>query len=407
MLTRRYFFRAGAACGALVIAGGRARLAFASLPDDRRFVVVILRGALDGLAAVPAHGDPDYAAVRGSIALPKNGPGAPIDLDGLFGLHPSLHNLANLFQEKELTVFHNASTPYRDRSHFEAQNVLETGSASPHLLQDGWLNRALAPLGLDTGRGALAVSSSPPLLLDGSARVTSWLPPTRPMPDEDFLTRVAALYERDAVLHDGLKEALETREAGGAMVHEMGRTRPARPGAGTTANGGIAMLMEGAGKILGTANGPRVAMFDISGWDTHFNQGAGDGQLARRLQALDEGIAALKQSLGDVWKKTVVVAASEFGRTVHANGTGGTDHGTAGVVFLLGGAVAGGKIHADWMGLKPAVLRDGRDLPAKLDTRSVFKAVLADHLGIPKPVIENSVFPDSASAIPRDGLIRA
>jgi uncharacterized protein (DUF1501 family) len=186
MLNRRYFFKAGVACGALTMAGARARLAFAALPDDRRFVVVILRGALDGLAAVPAHGDPDYSAVRGNLALPANGPGAPIDLDGFFGLHPSLHNLADLFHANELAIFHNASTPYRDRSHFEAQNVLETGATTPHLLNDGWLNRALAPLALDTGTGALAVSSSPPLLLDGPARVTSWLPSRRPVPDEEF-----------------------------------------------------------------------------------------------------------------------------------------------------------------------------------------------------------------------------
>ena len=407
MLNRRYFFKAGIACGAMALTGARARFAFAALPDDRRFVVIILRGALDGLAAVPAHGDPDYAAVRGAIALPKTGPGAPIDLDGFFGLHPSLHNMANLFQARELTIFHNASTPYRDRSHFEAQNVLETGSASPHLLNDGWLNRALAPLALDTGTGALSVSSSPPLLLDGASRVTSWLPSNRPMPDEEFLTRVAALYEKNAVLRDGLKQALETRAAGGDAGQVATHVNPARAGASAVANGGITALTEGAGKILAAADGPRVAVFDISGWDTHFNQGAGDGQLARRLQALDEGMASLKQSLGDAWKKTVIVTASEFGRTVHVNGTGGTDHGTAGVVFVAGGGVAGGTIHADWTGLNPQALRDGRDLPAKTDTRAVFKAVLADHLGIPRPILESRIFPDSSSAIPPGGLIRA
>lgn len=407
MLTRRHFFRAGVACGALAMTGAHARLAFAALPDDRRLIVVILRGALDGLAAVPAHGDPDYAEMRGSIALPKSGPDTPIDLDGFFGLHPSLHNMADLFHAKELAVFHNASTPYRDRSHFEAQNVLETGAVSPHLLQDGWLNRALAPLGLDTGTGALAVSSSPPLLLDGAARVTSWLPPTRPMPDEDFLARVNALYQKDAVLRDGLQQALLTRAESGDAVRAMGNGKPGRPAAGAVANAAITPLTEGAGKILATANGPRVGVFDISGWDTHFNQGGGDGQLARRLQALDEGIASLKQALGDAWNKTVIVAASEFGRTVHVNGTGGTDHGTAGVVFVLGGAVAGGSVHADWVGLKPAVLRDGRDLPAKTDTRAVFKAVLAGHLGVPLPVLETKVFPDSAAAVAPKGLIRA
>ena len=404
MLSRRYFFRAGVACGALAMTGARARLAFAALPDDRRFVVIILRGALDGLAAVPAHGDPDYAAVRGNLALPANGPGAAINLDGLFGLHPSLHNLADLFHAKELAIFHNASTPYRDRSHFEAQNVLETGATTPHLLNDGWLNRALAPLALDTGTAALAVSSSPPLLLDGPARVTSWLPSKRPMPDEEFLMRVEALYETDPALRDALKQALQTRAASGAAAPDPGSSRPMAAGNGAA---GITALTEGAGKILGATNGPRVAVFDISGWDTHFNQGGADGQLARRLQALDEGIASLKESLGNAWSKTVVVAASEFGRTVHVNGTGGTDHGTAGVVLVLGGAVSGGMIHAEWSGLKPHALRDGRDLPPQIDTRSVFKAVLADHLGVPKAVLDDKIFPDSKADKPPAGLIRA
>jgi uncharacterized protein (DUF1501 family) len=306
-----------------------------------------------------------------------------------------------------MAVFHNASTPYRDRSHFEAQNVLESGSTTPHLLNDGWLNRALAPLGLDTGKGALSVSASPPLLLEGESRVTSWLPATRPMPDEEFLSRVVALYQRDPALRDGLKQALETSAISGSEPHAGKPGNPARAAAAAGANAGITVFTEGAGKILAAANGPRVGVFDISGWDTHFNQGAGDGQLARRLQALDDGVASLKQTLGDVWKKTVIVAASEFGRTVRVNGTGGTDHGTAGIVFVLGGAVQGGAVHAEWIGLKPAALRDGRDLPARTDTRSVFKAVLADHLGVPKSVLEDRIFPDSSSALPPSGLIRA
>jgi uncharacterized protein (DUF1501 family) len=404
MLSRRYFFKVGVACGALAMTGARARFAFADVPDDRRFVVVILRGALDGLAAVPAHGDPDYASVRGNLALPAGGTGAPISLDGFFGLHPALHHVADLFHAKELAVFHNTSTPYRDRSHFEAQNVLETGGVSAHVLNDGWLNRALTPLKLDTGSGALSVSSSPPLLLDGLARVTSWMPSGRPMPDEDFLTRVSALYESDTVLRDALKQALQTAATSATQVHEKG---PAKAGAAVAANAGITALTEGAGKILAAPNGPRIAVFDISGWDTHFNQGGADGQLARRLQALDDGIASLKQSLGGAWSKTVIVAASEFGRTVHINGTGGTDHGTAGVVFVAGGAVAGGTIHAEWTGLKASALRDGRDLPPKTDTRAIFKGILADHLGVPAGVLESKIFPDSASARPSSGLIRS
>jgi len=195
MWTRRTFFKSGIACGALAIAGARVRLAHAALPGDRRFIVIILRGGLDGLAAVPPHGDPDYAALRGPLALPQSGAGAPIDLDGFFGLNPAFHNLAEMWREKELAVFHNVATPYRDRSHFDAQNVLETGSTKPHLLNDGWLNRALQPLALDTGNGALAVASSPPLLLDGPARVTSWMPSipsTRPAMSSSTITTPGA-----------------------------------------------------------------------------------------------------------------------------------------------------------------------------------------------------------------------
>ena len=402
MLTRRLFFKGSVACGALALTGASARLAYAALPDDRRFIVVILRGGLDGLAAVPAHGDPDYARLRGGLALPKSGAGAPIDLDGFFGLHPSLHNLSEMWREHELAIFHNVSTPYRDRSHFDAQNVLETGATKPHLVNDGWLNRALAPMGLDTGSGALAVASSPPLLLEGRARVTSWMPTRMPPADEEFLGRVSALYQDDPVLGGSLKQALATRETVSGAMQNVAAAGPMNGGP----LGAIAPLMEGAGTILASANGPRVAVFDVSGWDTHFNQGAGEGQLARRLQALDEGLAALKTALGPAWKKTVVAAASEFGRTVAVNGTGGTDHGTAGIAFLFGGAVAGGNIHAEWRGLKSEALRDGRDLPARTDTRAIFKAVLADHLGVAKRASEEQIFPDSASVSALSGLIR-
>ena len=405
MLTRRTFLNAGIACGALAFSGAHARLAFAALPDDKRFIVVILRGALDGLAAVPAHGDPDYANLRGSLALPQSGPGAPIDLGGLFGLHPSLHNLSEMWHDKELAIFHNVATPYRDRSHFDAQNVLETGGPTPHRLHDGWLNRALAPLALDTGHGALAVASSPPLLLDGPSHVTSWMPSRMQAPDDDLLARIGLLYAKDPVLDAALKQALATRATANAAMHDSASgPMPMQNGQGY---GAIMPMMEGAGRILAAADGPRVGVFDIGGWDTHSNQGAGDGQLARRLQALDESFAALKTALGPAWKKTAIVAATEFGRTVAVNGTGGTDHGTAGIAFLFGGAVAGGTIHAEWSGLKQAALKDGRDLPARTDTRAIFKAALADHLKIAKQTLDEKIFPDSSGIPAVRDLIRA
>ena len=411
MWTRRTFFKSGIACGALAIAGARVRLAHAALPGDRRFIVIILRGGLDGLAAVPPHGDPDYAALRGPLALPQSGAGAPIDLDGFFGLNPAFHNLAEMWREKELAVFHNVATPYRDRSHFDAQNVLETGSTKPHLLNDGWLNRALQPLALDTGNGALAVASSPPLLLDGPARATSWMPSRMPAADEEFLARVEQLYATDQVFLIALKQALATRATAAAATHDAPAMQgPNANGQGLGPGGGygaIAPLMEGAGRILAASDGPRVAVFDVGGWDTHFNQGAGEGQLARRLAALDEGLAALKNALGQIWGRTAIVAASEFGRTVAANGTGGTDHGTAGVAFLLGGAVAGGIVHAEWVGLKATTLREGRDLPARTDTRALFKAALAEHLGVSNGALESTIFPESSATPALKQLFRA
>jgi uncharacterized protein (DUF1501 family) len=406
MTTRRSILKTMAAAGALSLWDAPIRFAFASVPTDRRFVVVILRGALDGLAAVPPHGDADYASVRGQLALDKTGASAIHDLDGFFGLHPALTNMKAMFDAKELFVFHNICSPYRERSHFEGQNVLETGGGEPHVLQDGWLNRALVPMGMAKGEQALAVAQSPPLLLSGAAKTTSWMPAVLPQPDEAFLAQVHALYARDAVLQASLKSAIDTSaKAQSAMDDSPRNTMAGAKGNG--AYGNLKPLFSGAGKLLANESGPRVAVLDAGGWDTHFGEGTADGQLGRRLDALDKALDSLKTSLGPAWDKTAVVMATEFGRTVHPNGSGGTDHGTGGAAFLLGGAVAGGKVRAEWVGLKPGALQDGRDQPPRTDLRALFKGMLAEHMGVPKSALEASVFPDSASSTPLDGLIRA
>ena len=406
MTTRRSILKTMAAAGALSLWDAPIRFAFASVPTDRRFVVVILRGALDGLAAVPPHGDADYASVRGQLALDKTGASAIHDLDGFFGLHPALTNMKAMFDAKELLVFHNICSPYRERSHFEGQNVLETGGGEPHVLQDGWLNRALVPMGMANGEQALAVAQTPPLLLSGAAKTTSWMPAVLPQPDEAFLAQVHALYARDAVLQASLKSAINTSaKAQSAMDDSPQNTMAGAKGNG--AYGNLTPLFSGAGKLLANESGPRVAVLDAGGWDTHFGEGTADGQLGRRLGALDKALDSLKTSLGPTWDKTAVVMATEFGRTVHPNGSGGTDHGTGGAAFLLGGAVAGGKVRAEWVGLKPGALQDGRDQPPRTDLRALFKGMLAEHMGVPKSVLEAGVFPDSASSPPLDGLIRA
>jgi uncharacterized protein (DUF1501 family) len=376
--------------------------AFAALPGDRRLVVVILRGAVDGLAAVPSHGDKDYQSVRGQLALSKDGATPLHDLDGMFGLHPALANMKSHYDARELIVFQNICSPYRDRSHFDGQNVLETGAARPHAISDGWLNRALAPMGLSDGVRALAVAQTPPLLLTGQARATSWMPPSLPAPDSDFLARVKLLYARDQALNQSLDDALALQDA--AMVASDDASDK-KTGPGAAAN--LEPLFSGAGRLLAAASGPRVAVLDVSGWDTHVNEGAGDGQLARRLAALDRALIALKTALGPAWSKTAIVMATEFGRTAHPNGNGGTDHGTGGARFLLGGAVSGGVVKAEWTGLGANALKDGRDQPPRTDLRALFKGVLAEHMAVPRSALESIVFPDSGSAPAMTGLIRA
>ena len=400
---RRRLLKTLAAGSAFAATGARAHFAFAATPNDRRLVVVILRGALDGLAAVPPHGDKDYAGVRGALALQTNGTGALHDLDGFFGLHPAFTNLKALYDARQLVVFHNICSPYRDRSHFDGQNVLEAGGATPHLLQDGWLNRALVPMGL-TG-GALAIAQTPPLMLSGKVQTASWMPAVLPAPDELFLNQVRALYANDAALKASLSSALAL-QASAQNAMDDPSSKSMQPGKGG-AYGDLTPLFQGAGKLLAAPNGPRVATLEASGWDTHVAEGAADGQLARRLASLDSAIDAMRTAMGpDVWSKTAVVMATEFGRTVHPNGSGGTDHGTGGAAFLFGGAVAGGVIKAEWTGLGTGALKDGRDQPARTDLRALFKGVLAEQMDVPRSTLEGTIFPDSAVAAPIKGLIR-
>ncbi|MGD0189323.1 MAG: DUF1501 domain-containing protein [Rhizomicrobium sp.] len=392
MLDRRSILKTAGAAGVLTVWDAPLRYAFASVPGDRRLVVVILRGALDGLAAVPPHGDPDYKSVRGELALDTTGTNALHDLDGQFGLHPALSSMKTMWDAKELVVFHNISSPYRDRSHFDGQNVLETGGAGPHALSDGWLNRALKPMGLADGEQALAIAASPPLMLTGGTKVSSWMPATLPEPDAQFFDRVVALYANDAELRGSLDRALATEAEANAAMDDKSQMK----GAGSGGYGNLTPLFVGAGRLLARDDGPRIAVLDASGWDTHANEGAGDGQLARRLRALDAALDAMKTALGPVWSKTAVVMATEFGRTVAPNGNAGTDHGTASAAYLLGGAVHGGIVRAEWVGLKPSALKDGRDQPPRTDMRTLFKGVLSDHMRIARRDLDTVVFPDSA-----------
>lgn len=404
MTTRRSILKTMTAAGALALWDAPFRFAFANAPTDRRLVVVILRGGLDGLAAVPPHGDKDYVSTRGILAMDAHDGASLHDLDGFWGLNPGLSNMKSLYDAKEVVLFQNICSPYHDRSHFEGQNCLETGGSAPHVMNDGWLNRALTPMGLGGGTGAVAIEQSPPLMLTGKARAASWMPSAAPQAeDEAFLKKVRAMYSSDPALASSLDGGMSMQADMHANADDPNLKNPKFK----ASYGNLTPLFQGAGKLLAAADGPRVAVLDASGWDTHIAQGASDGALARRLMALDQGIATLKTALGPAWKKTAIVMATEFGRTVHPNGANGTDHGTGTAAFLLGGAVDGGHVRADWVGLKPAVLKDGRDQPARTDLRALFKGVLADHMGVSEAALQTTVFPDSGNVAPMKGLIRA
>jgi len=403
MNTRRTILKTMGSAAALSMWDAPFKFSFASVPTERRLVVVVLRGALDGLAAVPPHGDADYAGMRAGLALQKSGAAGIHDLDGFFGLNPGFTNLKAMYDAKEAVLFHNICSPYRDRSHFEGQNCLESGGVSPHALNDGWLNRALAPMGMANGTSAVAIEQTPPLILSGNARATSWMPALLPEPDNAYLAKVRALYAKDATLSSSLDSGVDMQNQAMTMNDDPN----AKAGKFKASYGNLTPLFQGAGKLLAHAGGPRVAVLDASGWDTHVAEGGGDGQLARRLQALDQALEALKMALGPAWKNTAVVMATEFGRTVRPNGNGGTDHGTGTAAFLVGGAVAGGSVKAEWVGLKPGVLKDGRDQPVRTDLRALFKGVLADHMGVSQTALNSTVFPDSGNVAPIRGLIRA
>ncbi len=388
MIKRRELLKQGMAATTLFGLGNR--FAFANAETDSRFVFVMLRGALDGLAAVPAYADSAYRNQRGSLAIARPGSAnGALNLDGFFGLHPSLTAMHDMYQEKELIVAHAVASSYRDRSHFDGQKQLENGTGSPLGAHDGWLNRALTMLP-GFAMNAIALSQNIPLVLHGDAKVNSWAPAVLPEADSDTIERIAEMYEKDEFFFEQFESALKTRAMAGETGNgDMAGRRMGRGGQNMDA------FVKASGRFLRDEDGPRIAVLESNGWDTHANQGAHTGQLANKLSLLDKNLALLKKELGKVWKNTVVVVVSEFGRTVAVNGSNGTDHGTAGAAFILGGAVNGGRVVADWPGLASSRLYQGRDLKPTLDVRAIFKTVLHEHLHLSGKALETTVFPDS------------
>ena len=389
---RRRLFTAVAAVTGSLAAWPTLTLAGAAGPGANRLVLVILRGGLDGLGAAPALGDAEFAAARGPLgqyAAP------PLRVDATFALHPSLVELHAMVGQREAAIVHAIGLPYRERSHFDAQQVLESGGTRPYELSTGWLGRALVA----SGSKGLALNTTVPLVLRGRADVDTWAPSALPDPSADLVARLERMYAGDPALATALERARQLR-ADSPMA--MQDAAPAGMAANGLRPGAFVTLSRRAAEFLAQANGPQAAVLEISGWDTHANQANPNGPLAAGLRQLDLGLAALRTGLAaaGAWQRTAVIVVSEFGREVAVNGTLGTDHGTGGVAFLLGGAVQGGRVVADWPGLAKGQRYEGRDLRITTDLRAVLKGVLGDHLKIASRSLDAEVFPDSAKVRP-------
>jgi uncharacterized protein (DUF1501 family) len=384
---------------------------------DPRLLVIVLRGALDGLATVAPVGDPDWVKLRGDKALRLDGADAALPLDSFFALNPAMPHLHRLYRAGEATIVHAVATPYRDRSHFDGQDVLESGLGRPGQVDTGWLNRALATLepgGRAKPGRAFAVGPLMPLVVRGPAPVLTWTPRRLPPVSDETTMRLLDLYRHsDPVLARALEERMTLTaiaRAGGmepASQSPPGAAAPnaAPPGGAAQVRAYFAESAGAAAKFLANPEGPRIGALAFDGWDTHVNEGAVKGRLAALLGALDGALAAVETNMGSAWRETVVAVVTEFGRTARINGNDGTDHGTATVALLVGGALKGGRVIADWPGLKDAQLQDGRDLRPTMDLRAVLKGVLKDHLRVDAAALADRVFPDSAGAPPTAGLM--
>lgn len=377
-MNRRHLLQAAAALSLAPMA--RLAIGAATPASARRFVFVILRGGLDGQTAAPAVGDPAFAEARGPLAQFV---GDPLKLDSTFALNPLLPQLHAMYGRGELAVLQAVGLPYKERSHFDAQQVLESGGTRPHELATGWLGRALPGANLR----AVALETAVPLVLRGPVEVDTWAPSALPEPSPDLVARLEAMYGSDAALAQALARARGLRDEPG-MAANMERAGGGR--------GAAVALARKAAEFL--QRGSQIAVLEMGGWDSHTNQAAPSGATSNNLRTLDATLAALREGLqpNDAWKQTVVLVATEFGRQVAVNGTGGTDHGSGGAAFVLGGAVRGGRVLADWPGLAPKERYEGRDLRITTELRAVMRGLLADHLQVATSRLDREVFPGSA-----------
>jgi uncharacterized protein (DUF1501 family) len=431
--SRRALLQQAAGLGVTVsFMGGSSFAAADGAMAKRKLVVVICRGGMDGLTVSPPVGDPDYAALRGAVAV---SPDQALKLDGIFGLHPALQSVHALALKGQARIAPAIASPDRARSHFEAQDVLETGAAQVYGVNTGWLNRTLEVMGPSKVE-ALSVGATAPLILRGKVQAASWSPGKGVDETARLPTLLQDLYRSDPMMGPAFARGLETEAmAQAAMTGLDPAPTPVSADATSTApkamwqnavntQPGMAPATiaptpqaidtqrqgrEAARKLGATLagfmvqdGGPRIAAISLDGWDTHAGQ---VGQLNTRLSYLDAVLDGLNTGLGAEWRNTVVVAATEFGRTARVNGTGGTDHGTGSTAVVLGGGLKTGGIIGDWPTLKQDALFENRDVRPSLDMRGLFKGVLADHMGVDRAALETTVFPDSAGARPVTGLV--
>jgi len=372
ILSRRSIILSGITVAA---AGAMPRFAYAAAGTPRRLVFVIQRGAADGLAVVAPTGDPAFTAARRALADETSG-GAK--LDGLFTLHPALVTGASLFAAKQAHFAHAVATAYRDRSHFDGQNVLEGGGSRPYERDDGWVGRLLTLLPA-AEREAIAIAPAVPLALRGTVPVGTYAPSRLPQADADLIARLTAMYEGDALLRPLWESAVKTQELASDIGGNNGR------------NG--AELGKLAASLMLPADGARVMMVETGGWDTHSAQ---RGRLAVQLRGLDQLVGALRTGLGPVWADTLVIVATEFGRTIEVNGTGGTDHGTASTAMFFGGGLAdGGRVSADWPGLAVPARYEGRDLKPTRSLERVVAGAIAHHYDLDPARVARTLYPDA------------
>jgi uncharacterized protein (DUF1501 family) len=404
-----------------LLLGSGVLFAWAHLPKlaraegrDPRLLTIVLRGALDGLAAVAPVGDPDWVKLRGERALVLDGKTPGLPLDSFFALNPAMPNLHRLYKAEQAIIVHATATPYRERSHFDGQDVLESGLGRPGAVSTGWLNRALGTLEPDRhlspkGGELFAVGPVTPLVVRGPAPVLTWSPQRLLPASADTVMRLVDLYRHTdpalARVLEGRLDLIALARAGGIDQPPKPGERPQPPPGAGQVRAFFADAAGTAAKFLVRPDGPRIGALAFNGWDTHINEGALNGTLAALLGALDGAIAAIETNMGAAWNETVVAVITEFGRTARINGTEGTDHGTGTVALLAGGALKGGRVVADWPGLKEADLYEKRDLKPTTDLRAVLMGVLQDHLRVDGRVLAEQVFPGSGGVKPVAGLL--